>query len=60
MVLVTAFMPAVLVEVGFGSNRAESAYLSDTERQAELAEHIAEGVVRYLNQYERKVGGGGA
>jgi N-acetylmuramoyl-L-alanine amidase len=60
MVLVTAFMPAVLVEVGFGSNRAESAYLSDSVRQAELAEHIAEGVVRYLNQYERKVGGGGA
>lgn len=59
MVLVTAFMPAVLVEVGFGSNRAESAYLTDPARQADLGERIAEGVVRYLNQYEKKVGGGG-
>lgn len=57
MVLVSAFMPAVLVEVGFGSNRAESGYLTDPARQAELAERIADGVVRYLNQYERKVGG---
>ena len=28
-VLVTAFMPAVLVEIGFGTNAAEAAYLND-------------------------------
>ena len=28
-VLVTAFMPAVLVEIGFGTNPAEAAYLTD-------------------------------
>ena len=28
-VLVTAFMPAVLVEIGFGTNAAEASYMSD-------------------------------
>ena len=27
-VLVTAYMPAVLVEIGFGTNRSEAAYIS--------------------------------
>jgi N-acetylmuramoyl-L-alanine amidase len=56
-VLVTAFMPAVLVEIGFGTNRAEAAWMTDTQRQAELADTIADAVTRYLAQYERKVGG---
>lgn len=58
-VLVTAFMPAVLVELGFGSNRLESAYMTDPAKQRELASTLADAVVRYLEQYERKVGGGG-
>lgn len=58
-VLVTAFMPAVLVELGFGSNRLESAYMNDPAKQRELASTLADAVVRYLEQYERKVGGGG-
>jgi len=57
-VLMTAFMPAVLVEIGFGSNRAESAYMSDPERQRALAETLADAAVAYLEQYERKVGTG--
>ncbi len=56
-VLVTAFMPAVLVEVGFGSNRADSAYMTDADKQRELANSLADAVVAYLAQYERKVGG---
>lgn len=56
-VLVTAFMPAVLVEIGFGTNRAEADYMTDPAQQQTLADTIAEGVVRYLAQYERKVGG---
>ncbi|MFN9424621.1 N-acetylmuramoyl-L-alanine amidase, partial [Gemmatimonas sp.] len=56
-VLVTAFMPAVLVEIGFGTNRNEAAYMTASERQAELASRIADAVVRYLAEYERKVGG---
>jgi N-acetylmuramoyl-L-alanine amidase len=56
-VLVTAFMPAVLVEIGFGTNRAEAAYITNPERQAELADRLADAVERYLDEYERKVGG---
>lgn len=56
-VLVTAFMPAVLVEIGFGTNPSEAAYMSSPQRQAELADKIADAVVRYLAEYERKVSG---
>jgi N-acetylmuramoyl-L-alanine amidase len=58
-VLVTAFMPAVLVEIGFGTNKLEAQYMTDAARQRELASTLADAVVRYLEQYERKVGGGG-
>ncbi|MDQ8159836.1 MAG: N-acetylmuramoyl-L-alanine amidase [Gemmatimonadota bacterium] len=58
-VLVTAFMPAVLVEIGFGTNKSEAQYMTDPARQQELAETVADAVVRYLEEYERKVGGGG-
>jgi len=55
-VLVSAFMPAVLVEIGFGSNRADSAWLTSAGGQSELAAAIADAVVRYLADYDRKVG----
>lgn len=54
-VLVTAFMPAVLVEIGFGTNPAEASYITNSQRQAELAERLADAVERYLAEYERKV-----
>lgn len=57
VVLVTAFMPAVLVEIGFGTNRNEAAYMTSPAKQAELAEKLADSIVRYLAEYERKVGG---
>lgn len=57
-VLVRAFMPAVLVEVGFGSNPAESAYMTTPAKQKELGVAIADAAVAYLMQYEKKVGGG--
>ncbi len=56
-VLVTAFMPAVLVEIGFGSNPAESAYMTAQSNQRALAETLATAAVKYLEQYDRKVGG---
>jgi N-acetylmuramoyl-L-alanine amidase len=56
-VLVTAFMPAVLVEIGFGTNRAEAGYITDPQRQSELADRLADAIERYLDEYERKVGG---
>lgn len=56
-VLVTAFMPAVLVEIGFGTNASEAAYMTSPEKQEELAARLADAIVRYLAEYERKVGG---
>ena len=56
-VLVTAFMPSVLIEVGFGTNAAEARYLSSDEGQNELAAAIAAATMAYLNRYERRVTG---
>jgi N-acetylmuramoyl-L-alanine amidase len=56
-VLVTAFMPAVLVEIGFGSNPAEATYLRDPLRQAELARSIADAAVSYLRERDRRQAG---
>ena len=54
-VLVTAFMPAVLVEIGFGSNAADAAYMSDAVRVEEMSAAIADAVLEYLQRYERRV-----
>ena len=59
-VLLTAFMPAVLVEVGFGTNRQEAAYLLSATRQARLAEAIAHATMEYLQRHEARVSGGTA
>ena len=56
-VLVTAFMPAVLVEIGFGSNKADSNFMTDPDRQRDVADTLADAAVSYFEQYERKVGG---
>jgi N-acetylmuramoyl-L-alanine amidase len=57
-VLVTAFMPAVLVEIGFGTNSVEAAYLNDPRNQDSIAMAIADAAVEYLRRYERRVHGG--
>ncbi|HEV7389058.1 MAG TPA: N-acetylmuramoyl-L-alanine amidase [Gemmatimonadaceae bacterium] len=56
-VLRGSYMPAVLVEVGFGSNQSEATYLTDQSNQRALARNIAESVVAYLAHYESRVGG---
>lgn len=56
-VLRGSYMPAVLVEIGFGSNQSEATYLSDQSNQRALARNIAESVVAYLAHYESRVGG---
>jgi N-acetylmuramoyl-L-alanine amidase len=58
-VLVSAFMPAVLVEVGFGTNREEARFLASARRQDEMAEAIADATREYLQRHERRVGSGG-
>ncbi|HEY2164608.1 MAG TPA: N-acetylmuramoyl-L-alanine amidase, partial [Gemmatimonadaceae bacterium] len=59
-VLVTAFMPAVLVEIGFGTNGREARYLSDPAKQDAIAAAVASGAQQYLDAYERRVDGGKA
>jgi N-acetylmuramoyl-L-alanine amidase len=56
-VLRGSFMPAILVEVGFGTNRDEASYLTTPARQAELARAISGATVEYLSRYERRVSG---
>lgn len=55
-VLVTAFMPAVLVEIGFGTNAEEARFLTQPQRQQEIANAVATATVEYLEHYERRVG----
>jgi len=50
-------MPAVLVEIGFGSNQSEATYLSDQANQRALARNIAESVIAYLAHYDSRIGG---
>jgi N-acetylmuramoyl-L-alanine amidase len=57
-VLVTAFMPAVLVEIGFGTNASEASYMTDPNRMEELSAAVADGVLEYLKRYERRVAAG--
>ena len=54
-VLRTSFMPAVLIEIGFGTNTSDAAFISDSTRQQRLATAIAAATVDYLNRYERRV-----
>ena len=57
-VLVTAFMPAVLVEIGFGTNASEASYMTDPNRMEELSAAVADGILEYLKRYERRVATG--
>jgi N-acetylmuramoyl-L-alanine amidase len=59
VVLVTAYMPAVLVEIGFGTNPDEARFLNNEARQRELAAAIADAAVEYLEHYERRLGAQG-
>jgi N-acetylmuramoyl-L-alanine amidase len=57
-VLATSYMPAVLVEVGYGSNDAEARFLTSQSGQRQLARGIAGAVVGYLAEYDRRLAGG--
>jgi len=57
-VLRTSFMPAVLVEIGFGTNPGEAAFMSDPSKQRLIARAIADGALEYLDHYEQRIGGG--
>ncbi|MBI2409225.1 MAG: N-acetylmuramoyl-L-alanine amidase [Gemmatimonadetes bacterium] len=60
LVLVKAYMPAVLVEVGFGTNSSDAAFMSSRAGQQTLAGAIADAASEYLARYEQRVGIGGS
>ncbi len=63
MVLAAARRPSILVETGFATNRNDGAFLASASGQHKIASAIADGIVAYLLEFERKLavgsGGGG-
>lgn len=55
VVLATATRPAILLEVGFATNRRDGAYVASWQGQRAIARAVADGVERYLKRYEAKV-----
>jgi len=63
LVLAAARRPAILVETGFATNRNDGAFLATATGQQKIAIAIADGIVSYLQEFERKIaatGGGQA
>ena len=50
-VLDAAYMPSVLIELGFLSNKQEGLYLNSESGQDEMAQTIAEAIISYKKQY---------
>jgi len=59
-VLRTARRPAILVETGFATNRDDGAFLASSVGQHRIAAAIADGIVAYLLDFERKLAVQGA
>ena len=57
MVLTTARRPAILVEMGYSTNPQDGRYLTSRRSQRTMAAAIADAIVEYLRDYERKTGG---
>jgi N-acetylmuramoyl-L-alanine amidase len=60
MVLTTARRPAILVEMGFSTNRSDGRLLTERTSQRRLAGAMAEAIERYLTEYDRKTGAAAA
>jgi len=56
MVLTTARRPAILVELGYSTNPQDGRFLTTRNSQKSMAASIADAVVEYLLEYERKTG----
>lgn len=53
-VLSTAYMPAVLVEIGFGSNPDDARWMLSDRGQEQAASAIADAALEYLQHYDRR------
>ncbi len=54
MVLTTARRPAILVELGYSTNPQDGQFLTTRSSQKAMAAALADAVVAYLLEYERK------
>jgi len=54
MVLTTARRPAILVELGYSTNPQDGQFLTTRSSQKAMAAALAEAIVAYLREYERK------
>lgn len=52
LVLRNTFMPSVLIETGFLTNKNEGAYLSSQKGQKEIAKAIYDGIIKYKKEYD--------
>lgn len=59
LVLAAARRPAILVEAGFATHRGDGAFLASLRGQRQVARAIADGIVTYLLEFERKLAIGG-
>lgn len=50
-VLDAAYMPSVLIELGFLSNKSEGSFLNSNEGQEKMARQIADAIIKYKNEY---------
>ena len=50
VVLYHTYMPSVLVETGFLSNKTEGTYLNSKNGQSKFAKAISDGIISYLDQ----------
>ena len=60
LVLAAARRPAILVETGFATNPRDGTFLTSALGQHKIADAIADGVVAYLLEFERKLAVGGS
>jgi N-acetylmuramoyl-L-alanine amidase len=60
VVLSTARRPAILIEAGFATNQDDAEYLASAMGQRRIVNAVADGIVAYLLEFERKLAVGGA
>lgn len=57
LVLREIYMPRILIEMGFISNKREGAYMNSEEGQNEMANGIANAIISYKNEFYGSGGG---
>lgn len=55
-VLASARRPAILIELGYSTNPEDGRLMSSPDGQAALADRIADAIVAYLREYDRRTG----